>query len=114
MVDFVKVGEVKDVPVGKMKRFTVNGQDVCVANVDGKVYAIGDKCSHIGYSLSDGELEGKIITCPHPNVGTKFDVTTGKLVWRSPDVWIDEGVRDEPKFEVKVENGYIFISTNPV
>lgn len=114
MVDFIKVGRVTDVPLGEMRRFRVKDQDVCVANVDGKIYAIGDKCSHIGYSLSDGELVGKIVTCPHSNVSSKFDVTTGKLVWRPSDIWIDEGVKDEPKFEVKIVNGEMFISTKPV
>ena len=50
----------------------------------------------------------------HSNVGSKFDVTTGKLVWRPPDIWIDEGVKDKPRFEVKVKNGDLFISTEPI
>ena len=39
--DFVKVADTKDVPPSHMKEVEVNGQNICVANVEGKYYAIG-------------------------------------------------------------------------
>ena len=47
-------------PVGKLK--SVGGgrkAEVVLANVDGDVYALEDRCSHQAYPLSDGELEGE-------------------------------------------------------
>ena len=39
--DFVKAPEIKDIPLSKMKEVQVDGENICVANVEGKYYAIG-------------------------------------------------------------------------
>ena len=59
-----------------MKHVEVNNREILVANVDGKFYAIDDRCSHMNAPLSRGGLRGKIVTCPQH--GAQFDVTTGK------------------------------------
>ena len=66
-----------DIPVGKMKKFSVNGKELLVANVDGKFFAIGDTCTHSGASLAEGQLEGSSVICGWH--GAKFDCKTGKL-----------------------------------
>jgi hypothetical protein len=37
----VKLADTKDIPPSHMKEVEVNGQNICVANVEGKYYAIG-------------------------------------------------------------------------
>jgi 3-phenylpropionate/trans-cinnamate dioxygenase ferredoxin component len=76
------VGRVSDVPAGRLVKVDVDGEPVTVANVDGKLFAIGDTCTHRGCSLSEGELEGKVLTC-HCH-GGQFDVTTGEVVGGPP------------------------------
>ena len=61
-----------------MKHVETGGKEVCIANVSGKFYAIGDRCPHMNASLSMGILEGTIITCPLHF--SRFDVTTGKKI----------------------------------
>jgi nitrite reductase/ring-hydroxylating ferredoxin subunit len=39
--DFVKVAETKDIQPSTMKAVEVAGEKMCVANVEGKYYAIG-------------------------------------------------------------------------
>ena len=39
--DFVKVADTKEIQPSKMKEVQVDGENMCVANVDGKYYAIG-------------------------------------------------------------------------
>ena len=51
------------------------GGSIAVIRVGGRLHAIRDECPHAGASLSDGTLEGSIITCPRH--GSQFDVTTG-------------------------------------
>jgi glycine betaine catabolism B len=46
--DFVKVAETKDIHISQMKEVQIDGEDVCIANVDGKYYAIGNVCTHEG------------------------------------------------------------------
>jgi nitrite reductase/ring-hydroxylating ferredoxin subunit len=40
--DFVKAAETKDVQASQMITVEVNGEKVCVTNVDGRYYAIGN------------------------------------------------------------------------
>ena len=52
MGDFVKVAEIKDIQPSKIIAIDVDGEKVCVANVEGKYYAIG-KCMYpYGWSSS--------------------------------------------------------------
>lgn len=76
MPDFIKVAKVPDLPPGEVCGVEVNGQRVVLANVDGRIYAIGAECTHQGGPMEDGFLEGKLLMCPW-HAGD-FDVTTGK------------------------------------
>jgi nitrite reductase/ring-hydroxylating ferredoxin subunit len=83
MTDLVKVANVADVPPGEMLLVDVNGDEVALANVQGTIYAISDECTHMGGRLSQGLLEGTVITCPlHSG---QFDVVTGEVVGEPPD-----------------------------
>jgi nitrite reductase/ring-hydroxylating ferredoxin subunit len=73
---FKDVSDVNDVPVRKMKHVEVKEKELLLANSNGRVYALCDRCSHMNAPLSLGTLNGKIVTCPLH--GARFDVTTGK------------------------------------
>ena len=49
---------VADVKPGTAARFDVDGHRLCVVNIEGEFYVIGDKCSHADYSLSRGRRVG--------------------------------------------------------
>jgi nitrite reductase/ring-hydroxylating ferredoxin subunit len=98
--DFVKVAETKDVQASQMKAVDVNGERVCVANVEGRYYAIGNVCTHMGGPLAEGKLEEHVVQCPWH--GSRFDIRTGEVV-RPP------AMRPEPTYEVKEENNNILI-----
>lgn len=76
------VGKVSDVAAGQLVGIEVDGTPVAVANVDGRLFAIGDECTHRGCSLAEGELTGTIVTCPCH--GGQFDVTSGRVVSAPP------------------------------
>jgi hypothetical protein len=65
--DFVKVADIKDIRPSQMKEVEVNGENICVVNVEGKYYAIGSICTHEGGPLADGTLEGYEVECPWHN-----------------------------------------------
>jgi glycine betaine catabolism B len=100
--DLIKIGETKDIQSSQMKAVDVNGERICVANVEGKYYAIGNVCTHMGGPLAEGKLEGFEVECPWH--GSKFDVRTGKVV-RPP------AMREEPTYEVKVEDNNVLIKS---
>ncbi len=103
MSDFVKVAEAKDIPPLKMKEVDFNGAKVCVVNVEGKYYAIGNVCTHTGGPLAEGKLEGYVVECPWH--GSKFDIRSGEVI-QSP------AIRPEPSYEVKTEGENILINNS--
>ncbi len=76
MADFTTVAKTSDIQPGTSKLVEAAGKRVALFNVDGKIYAIDDTCTHRGGPLSEGELEGDIVTCPWH--GARFDVKTGQ------------------------------------
>jgi nitrite reductase/ring-hydroxylating ferredoxin subunit len=98
--EFVKIADTKDIPPSQMKAVEVAGEKICVANIEGKYYAIGNVCTHVGGPLAEGTLEGYEVECPWH--GSKFDVRTGE-VKRSP------ATRSEPTYELKVDGNNILI-----
>ncbi len=73
-----------------------------ISNVDGTFYAIHNTCLHRGGPLGEGELKGKVVTCPWH--GWQYDVSTGKVALnpavavacfpvevRGEDIWVDCG-----------------------
>ena len=98
--EFVKIADTKDIPPSQMKAVEVAGEKICVANIEGKYYAIGNVCTHVGGPLAEGTLEGYEVECPWH--GSKFDVRTGEVT-RSP------ATRSEPTFELKVDGNNILI-----
>ena len=77
MGDFAKVADVADLPPGKSICVEFGGEKVALFNVDGTIYAIGDTCTHVGGPLSEGQVNGTVVTCPYH--GATFDLTTGSV-----------------------------------
>ena len=71
------VGKTSEITPGKVQKITADGKDILVANIDGNYFAMDDTCTHAGASLSEGKLDGSILTCDWH--GAKFDCKTGKL-----------------------------------
>lgn len=53
-------------------------EPIAVYHVGSSFVACADRCPHAGALLSEGEMEGGIVTCPRH--GSQFDVTTGQRV----------------------------------
>lgn len=76
----VKVGELSDIPDGKVKRILVKRHPIAVFNCGGQFYAIDDTCTHADASLAEGEfLHGQCqVACPLH--GARFDIRTGEAL----------------------------------
>jgi len=127
-MQFVDISDVKDVPVGKMKYAEIKEKEIMIANSDGRIYALCDRCSHMNAPLSMGTLNGKVVTCPMH--GARFDVTSGKKVGepmaadpskfpepmpeslqkmfaRSTEIMSKVKTYDQPTYETKVEGNRV-------
>jgi nitrite reductase/ring-hydroxylating ferredoxin subunit len=98
--DFLKVAESKDIKPSTMKAIDCAGEKVCIVNTEGKYYAIGNVCTHVGGPLDEGTLEGYEVECPWH--GSKFDVRTGEPT-KPP------ARQAVASYEVKKENDNILI-----
>jgi 3-phenylpropionate/trans-cinnamate dioxygenase ferredoxin subunit len=78
MGTYVKAANTSEIENGSKKKVNVQGQEIILAKVGGNYYAIDNRCPHMGAELSEGKLEGLVITCPRH--GSQFDITDGHNV----------------------------------
>jgi nitrite reductase/ring-hydroxylating ferredoxin subunit len=101
MSEFVKATTIDKIHVGKKIKVEVKNNEIMLANVDGKIYAIENICSHEQCGLDEGDLNGFVITCSCH--GAKYDVRNGNGFKETP--W---GSGQE-SFEVKVKGNDVFV-----
>ena len=93
MAEFVRVTGIADVKQGHGIVAEVNGKMLAVFNVDGNFHAVDNTCIHRGGPLGEGEMEGRVVTCPWH--GWQFNVTTGECL-KNPSAKVEV-------YQVKVE-----------
>lgn len=104
MDDFFRAVREDEVEEGGTLPLEIDGELVCLAKVEGRIYAFTDNCTHISGPLNEGELEGHVLTCPWH--GAQFDVRTGKVL-RGP-------ARQEIlTYPVIIEDGIVFVQLPP-
>lgn len=75
---FEPVLQLKELPLGGMRRVTRGDLDVLLAYTSCGLAAIDDRCPHMAAPLSLGELEGCVVGCPlHSG---RFDLASGGVV----------------------------------
>ena len=69
---------VDDIKPGEAKRFDIDGHRLAVVRIGDDFYAIGDRCSHADYSLSEGEVYEDERTIECWKHGSTFSLVTGE------------------------------------
>lgn len=77
---FVRVASLSEVPEGELVSVEAEGKPVCLAKVEGEVYAFADKCSHRDFPLSNGELDPDECSVSCEWHGARFDLRTGSVL----------------------------------
>ncbi len=81
-----EVAQQKEIPPGSAKLVMVDGKEVALFNVEGCLYAIGNRCPHRSGPLVKGRLESMpetgnpAVRCPIH--GWLFDLKTGDCLTR--------------------------------
>lgn len=92
---FVGVAAASELAPGAMLSVTAGGQAIALANVGGKVFAIGDLCLRCGAPLAHGVLRGTVVSCS--GCDWKYELTDGRVVGlptlqvRTFEVRLDDG-----------------------
>jgi 3-phenylpropionate/trans-cinnamate dioxygenase ferredoxin subunit len=94
------VGKVSEIAPGTTRQVVADNCEMLLCNIDGRIYAIEDVCTHDGGPLEQGTLEGEQIVCPRH--GATFDVRTG-------DALTLPAVMPLMTFEVTVEGDEIYV-----
>ena len=76
--DWVKVADLSECQPGSLLDVEAGRESIVLANIDGDLYALENRCSHQDLPLSDGELDGDRLECLYH--GARFDVCTGRAV----------------------------------
>ena len=97
---WVRAASVADLSAGGGVCFEVGDQRIALFRVGEAVYGLGDRCSHAEASLAEGELFDLEVECPRH--GSSFDLITGEPKSLP-------ATRPVPVYEVKVENGDVFV-----
>jgi 3-phenylpropionate/trans-cinnamate dioxygenase ferredoxin subunit len=96
-----RVASEDDLAAGELMRVKIRDRPVCLARADdGQWYAIGDICSHKGYSLSEGDVRGSDVKCPVH--ASRFSLITGE-----PDQL--PAVKPVPRYPVTVRDDGIYV-----
>ncbi len=112
---WIKVLSQAELPEGARQLVDAGGQDVLLLHHGGHIYAVANRCPHLGASLARGEVtEDGAIVCPRHR--SAFDLGTGAVKDWSP--WppavgrVLGAVRQEqslPVYPTKVEGGEIWV-----
>ncbi len=96
----VRVAAVGDIPEGDVKVVAVFEKRVAIGNVEGRLYAFDDVCTHDGGPLGEGSLDGYEVECPRH--GARFDIRDGSVLCLPATVGINT-------YLVRVEEDDVYI-----
>ena len=63
MSEWKTVATCDELPVGASKSVMIGNEPVALFNVDGRLFAVSDRCPHAGAPLADGFVEEGRLTC---------------------------------------------------
>lgn len=96
----VKLTSTPNLPAaGQAKEFSCGDRVICVANVNGAIYAMDNVCLHRGGPLGEGVIEGDKVICPWH--GWQWDPKTGEAA-HNPAAKL-------AVYPVRIENGDVMI-----
>ena len=77
----------------------VGDQVIVLIHHEGRIYALDNRCPHMGFPLDKGSVADGILTCHWHHA--RFDLCTGG----SFDLWAD----DTPSFSVEIRDGDVYV-----
>ena len=85
-----------DLEPGTARRFDVESHRIALVRIGDDFYAIGDRCSHADYSLSEGDVWADELEIECPKHGSTFSLETGE-----PQTF--PATRPVPVYEIQVD-----------
>lgn len=89
-----------DLTEGQPMKATVDETDIFLLKRGDKIYALANKCAHLGGPLSEGTIEDDSVICPWH--GSRFCLKTGEVL-------DGPAVHPQPTLDVRVRNGQVLV-----
>jgi toluene monooxygenase system ferredoxin subunit len=80
-----------------------DGARLVMVRLGDDVHAYADRCAHLGFALSEGLLEGKILTCAAHH--WQYDASTG--------CGVNPPTARLVRYPVRIEQGQIYVEIDP-
>jgi len=89
------------------KKIVIEEVPIMLVFLVDKVYAIQDKCTHLGGSLSKGVIENTDVKCRLH--GAKYDLKTGNVIDKAHVGFIKMPTKKAKTFRTEVIDGKVFV-----
>ena len=101
---WVPVAQVTEVEASGVLVVHADGQGIALFHHDGQIYALDNRCPHMGFPLHKGSVKDCILTCHWHHA--RFDLTSGGTF----DIWADDG----RAFSVELREGTVWVDLTPL
>ncbi len=101
--NFVQVATTDDLDADGRKLVNTRGQAIAIFRHEGEIYAVDNRCPHMGFPLAQGTVEDGILTCHWHHA--RFELSCGST--------FDPFADDVPAFPVEVRGEEIWVDPHP-
>jgi nitrite reductase/ring-hydroxylating ferredoxin subunit len=101
--DYVPVADVEDLRERGQAVVSEDGRAIALFHHDGEVYAVDNRCPHMGFPLTRGSVEDGVLTCHWHHA--RFELEEGDTF----DIWAD----DVRTFPTEVRDGQVYLDPDP-
>ena len=100
----LRVCSLDELQMDRYRVLSAEGRTILVLYEGGEVFALDNRCPHMGFPLSRGTVSDGVLTCHWHHA--KFDLAGGCT--------LDPFADDVPAFPVEVRNGDVYVDPHPV
>lgn len=98
--EFIKCAEVADIPEEGVIAVNVAGHSIALAKSNGKIFAVDNRCPHMGYPLNHGSVQDGILICHWHHA--MFDLASGCTFHPFAD--------DVQAYPIDVRDGSVYVN----
>ena len=102
MEGHLRVGTLNGVKIRPRTVKTNEGRSIAVFYHNGEVYAVENRCPHVGYPLETGSVRNGVLTCMWHQA--RFELTSGNS--------LDPSIKNIDTFPITIIEGEVWV--NPV
>lgn len=100
---YVRAAKLEDVQAAGSLLQHIEKHTIAIFYSDNKVYAIDNRCPHMGFPLQGSTCKDGIVTCPWHYA--RFELASGGTF----DSWAD----DVRAYEVEIKDGFVWVNLSP-